>query len=65
MMLFLNSHELPMTTSVAHDDVLADVAAAADMTILADPRRSFQDRALLDDRSAPMRTTLLMNTATD
>ena len=34
------------------DDILADVAAAANLTILANPRRSLQDRALFDNRAA-------------
>ena len=35
--------------AVARDHILADVTTAADVAILADPRRPFQNRALLDD----------------
>ena len=62
MMQFLNSHEFPITTPSPDDDVFAHVTAAANMTVVADPRRSLQDRALFD-RSvpAPIKTVLLMN----
>src|SRR6266852_5197050 len=38
--------------AIADDDILAHVAAAADLAILADPGRSFQNRALFDNRAA-------------
>ena len=37
--------------AIAHDHVLAHVTAAAHLTIFADPCRTFQNRALLDDRA--------------
>src|SRR5437879_13652531 len=38
--------------SVSDDDIFAHVTAAANMAILSDPRRSFQHRALLNNRAA-------------
>src|SRR4029077_4407989 len=38
--------------TVADDDILADVAAAANLTILADPGRSLQNCALFDNGAA-------------
>src|SRR6266567_3366054 len=38
--------------AIADNDVLAHVTTAANFAIFADPGRSFQDRALFDDRSA-------------
>ncbi len=38
--------------AIADHHIFAHIAAAADLTIFADPRRPFQNRALLDNRSA-------------
>src|SRR4029077_16440810 len=38
--------------AVADHDILAHVTAATNVAVVADPRRSFQHRALFDNRSA-------------
>ena len=38
--------------AIAGDNVLAYVATAANLAVFADPRRAFQHRALLNDRSS-------------
>src|ERR1700730_12713356 len=39
--------------AVTNHNIFAYVTAAANLAVLADPRRPFQHRALFDDRSAP------------
>ena len=37
--------------AIADDDILAHVTAAPDMTVIADPRRPFENRTLFDNRA--------------
>ncbi len=43
---------VPHDNTVADDHVFADVTAAANLAVFADPRRAFQRRTLLNDRSS-------------
>src|SRR5438105_32549 len=42
---------VPHHDAISDDHIFAYIAAAPDMTVLSDPRRPFQDRALLYDRA--------------
>src|SRR5580700_515868 len=44
---------VPHHHAIARDHILAHVTSGADVTVFADPSRSFEDRALFDNCSAP------------